>query len=83
MTKRSRNQATTEFCPRFGKISVELGFVTPEQVRQGLTEQLEDNLSGRPHRVLGAIFFEHGWMTASEVETVANKLLELTRNAKK
>jgi len=67
-----------ELCPRLGKIAVDMGFVTPDQVQQGMAEQLEDNLSGRPHRVFGVIFFKHGWMTAEEVEAVVSRVLELS-----
>ncbi|RME32871.1 MAG: hypothetical protein D6794_12215 [Deltaproteobacteria bacterium] len=60
------------YCPRFGQLAVRLGYVTPEQLKQALSEQVDDNLAGRPHRILGTIFFEHGWMSPGQIEEVLN-----------
>lgn len=57
-------------CPRFGEIAVELGFITPEQLKQALAEQVDDDIAHNPHRIIGSIFFEKGWMTYQEIETV-------------
>lgn len=65
---------TKEYCPRFGQLAIELGFVTPTQVRQALLEQWDDQRAGRPHRVLGAIFFAHNWMTPGQIDRVLNEL---------
>lgn len=62
------------YCSRFGKIAVECGFLTGEQLQQALCEQVEDDLSNRPHRVIGAICFDHGWMTPQQIEDVLNKM---------
>lgn len=71
------NSATTptgQYCPRFGQLAIELGYVTPTQVRQALLEQWDDQRAGRPHRVLGAIFFAHNWMTPGQIDRVLNEL---------
>lgn len=65
---------TGQYCPRFGQLAIELGFVTPTQVRQGLLEQYDDQRAGRQHRVLGAIFFAHNWMTPGQIDRVLNEL---------
>ena len=36
--------------PRFGQIAVEKNFVTFEQVKQALLEQVEDNFAQKPQR---------------------------------
>ena len=69
-------ELSEKYCPRFGMISVEKGFVTEEQVRAALSEQLDDNFNNRPHRLLGRIFLEKGWMDAQQIETVLNKLFK-------
>ena len=45
---------------RFGQVAVEKKFVTPEQAKQALQEQIEDNLNQKPHRQLGRILLEKG-----------------------
>jgi len=69
----------TNYCPRFGQLAVEMGFVTTEQLKQGLAEQVDDNLASRPHRILGSIFFDQGWMTPGQVEAVLNRMFQLLR----
>ncbi|RMF45577.1 MAG: hypothetical protein D6751_07065 [Deltaproteobacteria bacterium] len=64
------------YCPRFGQLAVRLGHVTPEQLKQALSEQVDDNLAGRPHRILGTIFFEHGWMSPGQIEEVLNLMFD-------
>lgn len=66
-----------KFCPRFGMLAVEMGFVTVELVREGMAEQLDDDIASKPHRLLGTIFVDRGWMTFREVEIVLEKLFKL------
>ena len=66
-----------KFCPRFGMLAIEMGFVTVEQVREGMAEQVDDDLTNKPHRLLGTIFVDKGWMTFHEVEIVLEKLFTL------
>jgi len=55
-------------------ISVSKGFVTADQLKAVLIEQADDNISGRPHRLIGRIFFENGWMTDEQIDMVLNEL---------
>ncbi|NOY13510.1 MAG: hypothetical protein GXP51_07480 [Deltaproteobacteria bacterium] len=64
------------YCSRFGTIAVELGFISRAQLKQSLDEQVEDDLSARPHRVLGAICFAHGWMTPEQIDIVLNRMFK-------
>jgi hypothetical protein len=68
-----------EYCSRFGKIGVDLGFLTSEQLKDALVEQINDNLANRPHRVLGAICFEHGWLTPGQIDQILNQLFKRNR----
>ena len=70
-----------QYCARFGVIAVELGFLQAEQLQQALREQVEDNLAQRPHRVLGAICFDHGWMTPVQIEEVLNQMFQRNRGS--
>jgi hypothetical protein len=68
------DKLSQKYTPRFGQIAVEKAFVTSEQVKQALLEQIDDNLAERPHRQLGMILLEKGWMNAQQVEAVLNEL---------
>lgn len=63
-------------CSRFGTIAVELGYISIEQLKQALDEQVEDDLNGRPHRVLGAICFAKEWMTPDQIDVVLNHMFK-------
>ena len=67
---------TGPFCSRFGTIAVELKLISIEQLKWALDEQLEDDLAGRPHRVLGAICFAHGWMNPEQIDQVLNRMFK-------
>jgi hypothetical protein len=60
--------------PRFGEIAVDMGFVTEEQLKEALVEQVEDNLSNHPHRFIGYILFENGWITNEQFDSALNIL---------
>jgi hypothetical protein len=65
-----------KYCPRFGKIAVDKGFVTAKQLKEALVEQVEDNIFNRPHRLIGSIFFGHGWITDKQIDIVLYELFE-------
>jgi hypothetical protein len=73
-------ELSKKYCPRFAQLSVELNFVTPEQVKEALAEQLDDNLSNRPHRLIGRILLEKGWMKPEQIELVLNELFQKDRS---
>lgn len=68
-----------DYCSRFGKIAVDQGFLTADQLKDALVEQLNDNLATRPHRVLGAICFEHSWLTPGQIDQILNQLFKRNR----
>ena len=69
-------ELSQKYCPRFGKIAVEMGFVTVEQLKKALGEQFEDEISGRPHRLIGRILFENGWVTPAQIDNVLDILFK-------
>jgi hypothetical protein len=61
---------------RFGKIAVDMGFVTEKQLNEALDEQADDDLSNKPHRLIGSILLENGWMTKEQMDIVLNELFK-------
>ncbi len=68
------NNHSGEFGPQFGQVAVDIGFVTAMQLKEALHEQAEDDLSGEPHRFIGRILSEHGWITGEQIGTVLDIL---------
>ncbi len=75
MMSQGRKQ-TGPLCSRFGTIAVELGYLNIGQLKQALDEQVDDDLNARPHRVLGAICFAHGWMEPEQIDWVLNRMFK-------
>lgn len=69
-------ELSEKYCPRFAKIAVDKDFITVQQAKEALAEQMDDNLSNKPHRLIGRILLEKGWLTAPQVETVLNDLFK-------
>ena len=60
---------------RFGAIAIEKGFITKEQFVEGMAVQIEDDLGGNEHRLLGSLLFNMGYMTSQQVHEVLEALL--------
>jgi len=82
MTKKDHQDQMVEFCPRFGKIAVDMGFATPRPGQAGINGTVGGQSGRSSSPDSRHHFFEHDWMTASEVEAVVNRLVELTRAGK-
>ncbi len=63
-----------EYIPRFGKIAVDMRFITAEQLTEALDEQAEGSFSDKPHRLIGKILFDHGWITRDEISFIVLRL---------
>ena len=61
---------------RFGKITVDMGFITAKQLKEAMAEQAEDDLADKPHRPLGKILLDNGWITKEQLDIVLKELLE-------
>lgn len=81
MSQPVNKEVSQKYCYRFGKIAVDKGFVTEAQLKDGIIEQLEDDLHQRPHRMIGRILFEKGWITSEQIETVLNELFKKKKEA--
>ncbi len=60
--------------PRSGQIAVELEFITIEQLKEAINEQIDDDLSKRPHRFLGKILLDKGWITLEQLDIILDEL---------
>lgn len=69
-----------KYCPRFGRLAVEKGYITTEQLKEALSEQIDDNVSSKPHRVIGTILFEKGLLTSAQLEETLIELFKYERN---
>ena len=74
MTNEIVKELSKKYNPRFGQVSVEKGYATAEQIKQAVSEQIDDDLTNRPHRLIGRILLDKGWMTAQQIETVLNEM---------
>lgn len=66
--------------PRFGKISVDLGFISEEQLKTALDEQVKNNISNKPHTNLGKILLNKKWITYEQILAVLDKVRENEHN---
>ena len=64
------NDYSSQFC----QIAVDKGFVTETQLSVAIPEQVDDDLSNKPHRFIGRILFEHGWITNEQINIVLDTL---------
>lgn len=65
-----------KYCVRFAELAVKRGYVTSEQVKEAMSEQLDDDLNNRPHRLIGRILMDRGWMSPLQIEAVLNELFK-------
>jgi hypothetical protein len=64
----------TQLCRRFGTVAVGNGFITRDQLKAAFIEQVEEDLNGQGHRLIGTILYEKGWMTWEQVDVVLKEL---------
>ena len=55
---------------RFGVIAVEKGFITKEQLFEALQIQVEEDLTGKPHTLIGLILVRLGYLSREQAEEV-------------
>ena len=68
-----------KYCVRFAEIAVKMGYVAPDKVKEAMSEQLDDDLNNRPHRLIGRILMDRGWMSPKDIESVLNELFQSER----
>ena len=75
----TEKKITSKYYMRFGQVAVEKGYVSEGRLKEALCQQVDDNLAGREHRLLGAIMFQNNWMTSEQIEDVLNVVLKKIR----
>ncbi len=65
-----------QYFPRFGKIAIDMGFVTVKQLKEAITEQIDDDIAGKPHRPIGKILLENSWITKEQIAIVLEELFK-------
>lgn len=55
---------------RFGTIAVKKGVVTKEQVLEAMKIQMERDLDGLEHRLIGSILYSMGYVTLPQIDEV-------------
>lgn len=65
-------QPAMKYALRFGKVAIDLGFLTREQLQDALIEQFSSDSSARlrPRKLIGEVLFEKGWITLSQIDQV-------------
>jgi hypothetical protein len=58
---------------RFGEVAVELGYLTPDQLRRALTIQQQEAVTERSHRHIGRICIDEGYLSLPHVLTVLER----------
>ncbi len=79
MAKFPEDSPVKEYFKRFGQIAVEREYITTDQLKKALSEQVDDDLAKRPHRYLGTILAEKNWMTGEQVGAILYEMLGVTR----
>jgi len=59
---------------RFGLTAVRLGFITPDQLRKAMIEQLDADINTKVHRLIGEILHTRGWMTLEQIEETLKQM---------
>ena len=67
-------KVTGDHCQRFGAIAVRKGFVSFEEVKSAIGEQIDDDINGREHRLLGTILYDNGFITEHQIDMVLQEL---------
>lgn len=70
------DESVRETIQKFCRVAVDMGFITEKQMEEALDEQIANDPFSRlrPHRLVGDILLERGWMNSGQVEAVLEKL---------
>ncbi len=67
-------EVTGDHCRRFGAIAVRKGIVSLDDVKAAVNEQIEDDVNGHEHRLLGTILYDRGLITEYQIDVVLQEL---------
>ena len=55
---------------RFGTIAIEKGYITIDQLRDALDVQVQEELLGIKHSLIGKILYDLGFLTIDQIQRV-------------
>jgi hypothetical protein len=55
---------------RFGKVAIDKGFITMEQMLNAIEVQVKENIAFGTHRKIGMILMQEGHITIAQIEQV-------------
>lgn len=55
---------------RFGTVAVDNKMITADQLHEALKIQVEDNIEGREHRLVGVILEELGYISKDQTQKI-------------
>lgn len=61
---------------RFGIIAIEKGFISPDELIEALTVQVQDEINHETHRQIGEILLEQDSMSANQIEEVVKAVFQ-------
>ena len=79
MSTETQKYISNKYCRRFGQTAVEMDYITADELKEAINIQVDEDISGNEHRLLGAILFEKNRMSSAEIETVLNLMLKKMR----
>lgn len=59
---------------RFGVTAVKMGFITAAQLQEAMAIQLNEDLSGMNHRIIGQILLKKGYISPIQIKAVLNEM---------
>jgi hypothetical protein len=59
---------------RFGVIAIDKGFITKDQLVDALRIQVEEDLSGKSHSLIGVILIRLGHLTREQAEEILHAM---------
>ena len=59
---------------RFGKVAVDMGLITTEQMLYAIEVQVKENIAFGTHRKIGMILLEEGHLTVDQIDEVLKEM---------
>lgn len=59
---------------RFGVTAVSMGFITAAQLNEAMAIQLNEDLSGMNHRLIGQILLKKGHISSAQINAVLTEM---------
>ena len=59
---------------RFGKVAVDMGLITMDQMLNAIEVQVKENIAFGTHRKIGMILLEQGHITTEQIDEVLKEM---------